>query len=79
MLTGLRDRVRTGLGMPEPAWPATYGQRLIVLSRRDPDIPTISLSLYATANIATHPVEATTADTFDFWRISGGPDGVCVS
>jgi hypothetical protein len=26
MLTGLRDRIREGRGMPEPAWPDTDGQ-----------------------------------------------------
>jgi hypothetical protein len=59
MLVGLRDRVREGRGMPEPAWPDTDGQRLIALVRRDPDTRVISLILdAATANIAMHAVAA---------------------
>jgi hypothetical protein len=63
MLTGLRDRVRDGRGMPEPAWPDTDGQQLIVLARRDPDSRTISLILDATtANIAMHGIAVHAGD-----------------
>ena len=59
MLTGLRDRVRDGRGLPEPSWPDTDGQRLIAMARRDPDSHTVSLILDATtANIAMHAIAA---------------------
>ena len=59
MLAGLRDRVREGGGMPEPAWPETDGQRVIALARRDPDSRTTCLILDATtANIAMHAIAA---------------------
>jgi hypothetical protein len=63
MLTGLRDQVREGRGLPEPAWPDTDGQRLIALARRDPNSRTISLILDATtANIAMHAIAAHAGD-----------------
>jgi hypothetical protein len=63
MLTGLRDRVRDGRGMPEPAWPDTDGPQVIALVRRDPDSRVISLLLDATtANIAMHAIAAHAGD-----------------
>jgi hypothetical protein len=63
MLTGLRDRVREGQWMPEPAWPDAEGQRLIAVARRDPDSRAISLILDATtANIAMHAIAAHAGD-----------------
>ena len=63
MLTDLRDRVRDGRGLPEPAWPDTEGQRLIALARRDPNGRTVSLILDATtANIALHAITAHASD-----------------
>jgi hypothetical protein len=55
MLAGLRDRIREGRDMPEPAWPDTDGQQVIALARRDPDSRVITLLLdTTTANIAMH-------------------------
>lgn len=63
MLTGLRERVRQGQGMPEPAWPDTDGQRAITLVRSDPDSHMITLVLDATtANIAVHAIAAHASD-----------------
>jgi hypothetical protein len=63
MLTGLRDRVREGRSMPEPAWPDAEGQHLIALARRDPDSRAISLILDATtANIAMHAIAVHAGD-----------------
>lgn len=63
MLTGLRERVSQGLGMPEPAWPDTEGQRAIALVRRDPDSRMITLVLDATtANIALHAIAVHASD-----------------
>jgi hypothetical protein len=63
MLTGLRDRIREGRGMPEPAWPDADGQQLIALARRDPNSRAISLILDATtANIAMHAIAAHAGD-----------------
>jgi hypothetical protein len=63
MLTGLRDRVRDGRGMPEPSWPDADGQRLIAMARRDPRGRTVSLILDATtANIAMHAIAAHASD-----------------
>jgi hypothetical protein len=63
MLTDLRDRVRDGRGLPEPAWPDTEGQRLIAMARRDPGGRTVSLILDATtANIALHAITAHASD-----------------
>jgi hypothetical protein len=63
MLTGPRDRVRDGRGLPEPAWPDTDGQRLIAMARRDPGGRTVSLILDATtANIALHAITAHASD-----------------
>jgi hypothetical protein len=63
MLTELRDRVRDGRGLPEPAWPDTEGQRLIAMARRDPGGRTVSLILDATtANIAMHAIIAHAGD-----------------
>jgi hypothetical protein len=63
MLTGLRDRVREGRGLPEPAWPDADGQRFIALTRRDPDSRTISLILdTTTANIAMHAIAVHAGD-----------------
>jgi len=63
MLIGLRDRVREGRGMPEPAWPDADGQQLIALGRRDPDSRMITLLLDATtANIAMHAIAAHAGD-----------------
>jgi hypothetical protein len=50
----LRDRVREGRVITEPAWPDTGGQGPIALARRDSDSRTVSLILDATpANIAS--------------------------
>ena len=63
MLTGLRDRIREGRGMPEPAWPDTDGQHVIALARRDPDSRMITLLMDATtANIAVHAITAHAGD-----------------
>jgi hypothetical protein len=63
MLTGLRDRIREGRGMPEPAWPDTDGQQVIALARRDPDSRMITLLMDATtANIAMHAITAHAGD-----------------
>lgn len=63
MLIGLRERVREGRGMPEPAWPDTEGQRAITVVRRDPDNHMITLILDATtANIAIHAIAAHAGD-----------------
>ena len=63
MLTGLRDRVREGRGMPEPAWPDADGQQPIALARRDPNSRTVSLILDATtANIAMHAIAVHAGD-----------------
>ena len=63
MLTGLRDRIREGRGMPEPAWPETDGQHVIALARRDPDSRMITLLMDATtANIAMHAITAHAGD-----------------
>ena len=63
MLTDLRDRVRDGRGLPEPAWPDTDGQRLIAMARRDPNGRTVSLILDATtANMAMHAITAHASD-----------------
>jgi hypothetical protein len=59
MLAGLRDQVREGRGMPEPAWPDTDGQRFVALARRDPNSRMITLLLDATtATIAMHAIAA---------------------
>jgi hypothetical protein len=59
MLAELRERVRQGLGPPEPTWPDTEGPRIIALARRDPDSQTVSLILDATtANIVMFAVAA---------------------
>jgi len=63
MLSGLRERIRAGRGMPEPAWPDIGGQQPIVLARRDPDSRTITLIMdAATANIAIHAIAAHASD-----------------
>ena len=63
MLTGLRDRIREGRGMPEPAWPDTDGQHVIALARRDPDSRMITLLMDETsANIAVHAITAHAGD-----------------
>ena len=63
MLTDLRDRVRDGRGLPEPAWPDTDGQQLIAMARRDLNGRTVSLILDATtANIALHAITAHASD-----------------
>ena len=63
MLTGLRDRIREGRGMPEPAWPETDGQQVIAVARRDPDSRMITLLMDATtANIAMHAITAHAGD-----------------
>ena len=63
MLTGLRDRIREGRGIPEPAWPDTDGQHVIALARRDPDSRMITLLMDATtANIAMHAIAAHAGD-----------------
>jgi len=63
MLTGLRDRIRDGRGMPEAAWPETDGQQVIALARRDPDSRMITLLMDATtANIAMHAITAHAGD-----------------
>ena len=63
MLTELRDRVRDGRGLPEPAWPDTDGQRLIAMARRDLNGRTVSLILDATtANIAMHAITTHASD-----------------
>ncbi len=63
MLTGLRDRVREGRAIPEPAWPDVDGERLIALARRDPDSHMFSFILDSTtANIAVHAIAAHAGD-----------------
>jgi hypothetical protein len=63
MLAGLRDRIREGRDMPEPAWPDTDGQQVIALARRDPDSRVIALLLdTTTANIAMHAIAAHAGD-----------------
>jgi hypothetical protein len=57
MLAGLRQRIRDGRGLPEPAWPDTDGPRLIAMARHDPDSQTVSIILDATtANIAIYAI-----------------------
>jgi hypothetical protein len=59
MLAGLRDRIREGRRVPEPAWPDTDGQRFVALARRDPGSRMITVVLDATtANIAVHAIAA---------------------
>jgi hypothetical protein len=63
MLTGLRERIRAGRGMPEPAWPDIGGQQPIVLARSDPGSRTITLIMdAATANIAMYAIAAHAGD-----------------
>ena len=69
MLAGLRERTREDRAMPEPAWPDTSGQELVVLARHDPDNPTITLVLdTTTANIAIHAIAAHADDREDHVR-----------
>ncbi|WP_300613450.1 hypothetical protein [Trebonia sp.] len=63
MLAGLRDRVRGGRGLPEPAWPDREGPRVLALARQDSESRTISLILDATtANITMFAVAAYAGD-----------------
>ncbi len=63
MLTGLRQRVREGHGMPNPTWPDTDGQRAIAVVRCDADSRMITLILDpTTANIAVHAIAAHASD-----------------
>jgi hypothetical protein len=63
MLAGLRDRVRQGNAVPEPAWRDAEGQQIIALARRDPKSRTVSLILDATtASITMFAVSAYAGD-----------------
>lgn len=59
MLAGLRDRIRRGAALPEPAWPDADGPRVLAVARRDPHGRTVSLIMdAATANITMYAVAA---------------------
>ena len=63
MLAGLRDRIRNGQGLPEPAWPDTAGPQPIAMARHDPGSNTVSLILdAATASIAIHAITSHATD-----------------
>ena len=62
-LDGLRQRVRTGRGLPEPAWPDTQGPLPITIARYDSASQTVSFVLdAASANIAMYAISSHALD-----------------
>jgi hypothetical protein len=63
MLAGLRQRMKDGRGLPEPAWPDTQGPLPITIARYDSASQTVSFVLdAASANIAMYAITSHALD-----------------